>query len=159
MAKSLKNHQIYLTPFSLLQSWISLPWSSSRKNFWPTLALRHVTLSWTFPSNQYVSHYIETPLGEIKCNKSCGPDNIMPKILKFSAPAIPVHLTKLLNLCISTSMWPTEWKLEHVTPIFKKDDATSVSNYRPISVLSIISKILEKVMFDQLYDIFQPLFS
>ena len=106
-----------------------------------------------------MSHYIETPLGEIKCNKSCGPDNIMPKILKFSAPSIAVHLTKLLNLCISTPTWPTEWKLEHVTPIFKKDDATSESNYRPISVLSIIPKILEKVMFDQLYDVFQPLFS
>ena len=92
--------------------------------------------------------YIETLLGEIKCNKSCGADNIMPKILKLSAPSIAVHLTKLLNLCISTSTWPTEWWLDHVTSIFKKDDATSVSNYRPISVLSIIPKILEKVMFD-----------
>ena len=83
----------------------------------------------------------------------------MPKILKYSAPSIAVHLTKLLNLYISTSMWPTEWKLSHVTPVFKKDDATLVSNYRPISVLSIIPKILEKVNFDQLYDVFKPLFS
>ena len=83
----------------------------------------------------------------------------MPKILKFSAPSIAVHLTKLLNLCISTSTWPTEWKLSHVTPVFKKDDTTSVSNYRSFSVLSIIPKMVEKVMFDQLYDIFQPLFS
>ena len=83
----------------------------------------------------------------------------MPKILKYSAPSIAVHLTKLLNLCISTSTWPTEWKLSHVTPVFKKDDATLVSNYRPISVLSIIRKILEKVVFDQLYDAFQSLFS
>ena len=103
--------------------------------------------------------YIETLLGEIKCNKSCGADNIMPKILKLSAPSIAVHLTKLLNLCISTSTWPTEWKLSHVTPVFKKDDTTSVSNYRSFSVLSIIPKMVEKVMFDQLYDIFQPLFS
>ena len=103
--------------------------------------------------------YIETLLGEIKCNKSCGPDNIMPKILKFSAPSIAVHLTKLLNLRISTSTWPTEWKLSHVTPVFKKDDTTSVSNYRSCSVLSIMPKIVEKVMFDQLYDVFQPLFS
>ena len=46
-----------------------------------------------------------------------------------------------------------------MTPVFKKDDATSVSNYRPVSVLSNIPKILEKVMFDQLYDVFEPLFS
>ena len=103
--------------------------------------------------------YIQSLLDRIKCNKSCGPDNIMPKILKYSAPSIAVHLTKLLNLYISTSTWPTEWKLSHVTPVFKKDDATLVSNYRPISVLSIIPKILEKVMFDQLYDAFQSLFS
>ena len=103
--------------------------------------------------------YIQSVLDRIKCNKSCGPDNIMPKILKYSAPSIAVHLTKLLNLCISTSTWPTEWKLSHVTPVFKKDDATLVSNYRPISVLFIIPKILEKVIFDQLYDVFKPLFS
>ena len=103
--------------------------------------------------------YIQSLLDRIKCNKSCGPDNIMPKILKYSAPSIAVHLTKLLNLYISTSTWPTEWKLSHVTPVFKKDDATLVSNYRPISVLSIIPKILEKVVFDQLYDAFQSLFS
>ena len=83
----------------------------------------------------------------------------MPKILKFSAPSIAVHLTKLLNLCISTSTWPTEWKLSHVTPVFKKVDTTSVSNYRSFRVLSIIPKIVEKVMFDQLYDVFQPFFS
>ena len=83
--------------------------------------------------------YIQSVLDRIKCNKSCGPDNIMPKILKYSTPSIAVHLTRLLNLYISTSTWPTEWKLSHVTPVFKKDDATLVSNYRPISVLSIIS--------------------
>ena len=46
-----------------------------------------------------------------------------------------------------------------MTPVFKKDDTTSVTNYRPISVLSIIPKIVEKVMFDQFYSVFQPLFS
>ena len=42
---------------------------------------------------------------------------------------------------------------------FKKGDALLVSNYRPISILSAIPKIMEKVMFDQLYDAFQPVFS
>ena len=121
-----------------------------------TITLRDFKLGFSFQPVRV--SYIETLLGEIKCNKSCGPDNIMPKILNFSAPSIAVHLTKLLNLCISTSTWPTEWWLDHVTSIFKKDDATSVSNYRPISVLSIIPKIVEKVVFDQFYNVFQPLF-
>ena len=63
-------------------------------------------------------------------NLNYGPDKIMPKILKLSAPCLAIHLTKLLYLCISNSTWPAECKLSHVTPVFKKD-ATSVSNYRP----------------------------
>ena len=84
---------------------------------------------------------------------------MLSKILKLSAPTIAVHLTKLLKLCNSSSAWPVEWKLSHVTTVFKNDNATSVSNYGPTSVLSVILKTLEKVMFDQLYDVFQPLFS
>ena len=103
--------------------------------------------------------YIEFLLGKIKCNKSCGPDNITPKILKLSTPALAVPLTNLLNHCIATSRWPNEWKLSNVTPVFKKGDALLVSNYRPISILLAIPKIMEKVMFDQLYDAFQPVYS
>ena len=82
----------------------------------------------------------------------------MLKILKFSAPSIAVTWQSYLISALvllrglrsgSSAMWH---------PYLKKDDATSVSNYRPISVLSIIPKILEKVMFDQRYDVFQPLF-
>ena len=125
----------------------------------PSISIPSHNFKLNFSFQPVCVSYIQSLLDRIKCNKSCGPNNIMPKILKYSAPSIAVHLTKLLNLCISTSTWPTEWKLSHVTPVFKKDDATLVSNYRPISVQSIIPKILEKVMFDQLYDAFQSLFS
>ena len=94
--------------------------------------------------------HIESLLGKIKSNKSCGPDIITPKILK---------LTILLNHCIATSRWPNEWKLSNVTPVSQTGDALLVSNYRPISILSAIPKIMEKVMFDQLYDAFQPVLS
>ena len=53
-------------------------------------------------------------------NLNYGPDKIMPKILKLSAPCLAIHLTKLLYLCISNSTWPAECKLSHVTPVFKK---------------------------------------
>ena len=112
-----------------------------------------------FPSHSISPAYIESFLGKIKCNKSWGPDNVTPKILKLSTPALAVPLTNLLNHCIATSRWLNEWKLSNVTPVFKKGDALLVSNYRPISILSAIPKIMEKVMFDQLYDAFQPVFS
>ena len=134
MAKSLKNLFLYSNPGSVCPE---------------AQAGRIFDFKLKFSFQQVRVLFFETLLG----------DNIMPKILKFSAQSVAVHLTKLLNLCISNSTWPTEWKLSHVTPIFKKDDTTSVSNYRSFSVLSIIPKIVEKVMFDQLYDVFQPLFS
>ena len=59
---------------------------------------------------------IGTLLNKIKSNKSCGPDNIMPKILKLSAPSLKVPLAKLLNVCIRSSTWPTDWKSSNITP-------------------------------------------
>ena len=50
-------------------------------------------------------------------------------------------------------------KDDEFTPVFKKDDASSVKNYRPISILSAIPKLLEKVMYDQLFDVFKSEFS
>ena len=91
--------------------------------------------------------------------KSAGPDGKSPKLLKLSAPVIAGPLTKLFNRCIISSVWPSQWKLSNVTPVYKKEDETSKSNYRPISVLSTIPKVFEKRTFDQLYRHFSPLFS
>ena len=87
--------------------------------------------------------YMGKLLSKLKINKSCGPDNIPPKILKsVSASTIKEPLTKLINYCITESSWPLNWKRSHITPVFKKDDASSVKNYRPISILSAIPKLL-----------------
>ena len=69
-------------------------------------------------------------------NKLCGLDNIPPKILKLSVSTIKEPLTKLINYCITESSWPLDWKRSHITPVYKKDDASSVKNY--ISILSAI---------------------
>ena len=98
-------------------------------------------------------------LSELRINKSCGPDNIPPKILKLSVPTIKEPLTKLINYCITESSWPLDWKRSHITPVYKKDDASSVKNYGPISILSAIPKLLERVMNDQLYHVFKSKFS
>ena len=103
--------------------------------------------------------YIGKLLSELRINKSCGPDNIPPKILKLSVPTIKEPLTKLINYCITESSWPLDWKRSHITPVYKKDDASSVKNYKPISILSAIPKLLERVMYDQLYDVFKSKFS
>ena len=86
-------------------------------------------------------------------------DNIPPKMLKLSVSTIKEPLTKLIKYCITESSWPLDWKRSHITPVYKKDDASSVKNYRPISILSAIPKLLENVMYDQLYDAFKSEFS
>ena len=55
---------------------------------------------------------------------------------------------------LQTAVFPDEWKLAKVTPIHKGDAKDNVNNYRPISVLSVVSKIFERIVYDQLYTYF-----
>ena len=59
--------------------------------------------------------------------------------------------TLWLNSSIETSQFPDSWKVARITLIFKEGDKTEKSNYRPISVLPVISKLFEKLVFNQLY--------
>ena len=82
--------------------------------------------------------------------KSCGWDNIPPKILKLSADIIAGPLTELINMCITKSWFPKNLKHANVTPIYKKGNHTEKENYRPVSVLPAVSKVFERVLADQL---------
>ena len=59
-------------------------------------------------------------------------------------------ITVLINKCISSSSIPSQWKQAVVTPVPKCKHCTSLSHFRPISVLPILSKILERVLYDQI---------
>ena len=56
----------------------------------------------------------------------------------------------LINQVLNTGIFPNELKIAKVIPIFKKDDPTLLKNYRPISLLSTLSKVIEKIIFTQL---------
>ncbi|PFX12227.1 putative RNA-directed DNA polymerase from transposon BS [Stylophora pistillata] len=96
--------------------------------------------------------YIKRILSTIKINKATGADGISPRLLKLAGPRIFSSLTKLINQCIVSGSWPTDWKTSIVSPIYKKGTETLKSNYRPVSVLSAVSKVAERVIFDQLYE-------
>ena len=84
----------------------------------------------------------------LKTRKSTGPDNISPKLLKLAGDAIVPSLLSLFRLSLNTSRVFTSWKTARLTPVYKKDDETDCCNYRPISLLSVPSKILESVVND-----------
>ena len=87
----------------------------------------------------------------LKTNKAIGLDKISARLLKNSAHTIALSVTKLLNLSIKTGKFPKLWKCSKITALFKSGDRTNASNYRPISILPTLSKILEKAVHTQLY--------
>ena len=87
-----------------------------------------------------------------KDRKAVGIDKISNKILKLSAPYIHESLSAIFNLSLETKIFPNDWKIARVTPIFKAGDRCDVNNYRPISVISAVARIFEKIVYDQLDD-------
>ena len=74
-------------------------------------------------------------------------------MLKATAYSISVPLCKLFNLSLSSNVFPMDWKTSLVIPIPKQSSPNpSPSNYRPISLLSLVSKLLERHVFDWLYN-------
>ena len=82
-------------------------------------------------------------LSSLNPTKAGGIDGIGPRVLKFCAVALyqPIHY--LFTLSLSQHCIPEEWRVHRITPIYKSGDRSSVKNYRPISLLCTISKVLK----------------
>ena len=87
----------------------------------------------------------------LKSGKSLGPNSIPMKILKSLSPLISSPLSQIINESFQSGIFPDKMKLAKVTPFFKKGCVLTASNYRPISLLSVFSKITEKAMHERLY--------
>jgi hypothetical protein len=90
-------------------------------------------------------------LSKLDVTKATGLDQISNKVLKLAAPVIYKQLTDLFNLSLKSREYPDDWKLAKVFPVFKAGERNDPNNYRPISVLSTISRVFEKLVYEQIY--------
>ena len=95
---------------------------------------------------------IKSIISSIDMCKSYGPNSIPTEFLHLLKDEISGPLSILFNLSFTTGTFPDSLKIAKTIPIFKKGSKLLVSNYRPISLLSNVNKILEKLMYSRLYD-------
>jgi len=114
----------------------------------PSEGTSEVRLSSVKATEQEVNDQLMT----LDPSKATGPDGIGPRLLKEAGRTIVPTLTRLINLCLSTSTVPDMWKQANVIPLFKKGDDSLMNNYRPISLLPSVSKILERIVLKSVYN-------
>ena len=89
---------------------------------------------------QYINKMqVEQLISNLNVRKSCGHDSISPRLVKESASARAGPLTTIMNESIRQCRYPVRWKMGQVTPLFKKNDELSKTNYRPVTVLPVIN--------------------
>ena len=90
-------------------------------------------------------------LTKLKTNKAPETDGVLPKLLRICAAGISSSLSALFNRSFESAEFPAVWKDALVVRIFKKGDRSSPGNYRPIALLPILSKVLERIVHNKLY--------
>ena len=91
---------------------------------------------------------IHKKLQSLRSDKSPGPDKLHPRILEELAKELTVTtpLAIIYNKCIEKGILPSQWKEAIVTPIFKRGGKSDLSNYRPVSLTSVVCKIMERII-------------
>ena len=92
---------------------------------------------------------IEKIISGLKSTKSCGLDNIDSFVIKLAKNELVPAITHIVNLSISQETFPKAWKNAKIIPLHKKNERTEPKNYCPVALLSILSKIMEKSVFQQ----------
>ena len=116
---------------------------------------RHMSHVDNFDFKEVSQNEVRTLLKGLNPKKSPGYDHVPPKLLTIAAEEMSIPLTPLINGSIKTASFPDQLKLAELSPLFKNSDSLLTGNYRPVSVLTCISKVFEKVYHDQLYEYFK----
>ena len=84
--------------------------------------------------------------------KATGLDIISARLIRECTDIISGRLCDLFNKSLISGIFPDDWKCARVTPLFKQGESFDLNNYRPISVISVVAKVFERIVYDQLYN-------
>ena len=96
--------------------------------------------------------YVLKLIGGLDVRKPPGPGSINVRDLHLTSTVLAAPLTYIYNLCLSKRCFPSVWKNANVSSVFKKGDKRDHNNYRPISVIPVIRKTLEQIVYSQLFE-------
>ena len=94
----------------------------------------------------------------LSTNKAVGYDEIPAKFVKKIAHKLSKPLTQIINRCIIENAFPSKLKNANISPVYKKKDKLNKDNFRSVNILPIISKIMERVMYNQISEYMKVLF-
>ena len=95
---------------------------------------------------------VKDVLDNLNVAKACGPDLISPRLLKEGASVLSKPLAMVFNRSLLQGYFPSNWKDPNVTAIHKKEDKLVPSNYRPISLLSQLGKVMERCVHKHIFN-------
>ena len=131
---------------NLDDSGISLPVCPSRTN----LKLHNISIT---------TKMAKKVIMNLDSSKASGPDCIPVVVLKNCEPELSYILAKLFNNCLKESCFPDCWKVSSVVPVFKNvGERSTAKNYHPVSLLSVVSKVFEKLVYNRIVDHLESLF-
>ena len=106
----------------------------------------------TLDTVQFTPAIVEEKLGELEVHKSVGPDNMHPRVVKELIKYLSARLADIFTRSVVIAEVPDEWKIANVTGIYKKGGREIGGHYRPISVTSVVCKMMERTICDTLVD-------
>jgi exonuclease III len=120
-------------------------------NVEPSHCMPNVNFSSSFVLFPCDKDEISSIIRNFKSKTSSGHDGISPKLLKQTFEGLITPISHIVNISLSSGIVPEQMKLAKVVPIFKSGDKEQICNYRPISLLPVFSKVLEKIVHNRLY--------